>query len=805
MQTIDTTMLGGQQYPLLHHFADWTITTYKLADEADREAVVGPARKGLAWVKDDAMNVLQADNLTAKEIMDALGIQVSYRKGAAVASKRLSRLFRPYRYGVELPQDELYIIEDRTLDPQVWDGMFRISRACVQKCTQYLDNLNEDRQRRFERELKGVRRVELTVITSDGQLKGHALVVDELPYGADIQAPVGAWKKELKITNGMAFLGVAPVHGDDVMRLDIQSLINHLPFFGVDRLLTWLDQMNTHMFSLIESGDSLGIINILYSLNSVEKLETLEQWPVGTYLVSGGNPRWFGGVMRGIARTYASKLMSQADRMRWPIPGGRYYIAPAEVGSVEVRRGHCLIDHEAGTVYVNELDWAEYIVSRLGGADGDDALWVVPFSNALEKQVLLWRSPNQWGEYVVLKPEPGSHTIAWIDGTSYPELDMSKLATPIEAQGNSYGTIRPIQDDKAKAENYNLESLSVATRQVIKNLGVLGRFCNTLMLHVAINGGIPKMLPATLEDVIDYSVKDVGDMSHVIEWINLEQAQLARQSVPKVMAHRLGKLSDHVRLSTDHVIDKLHDAMSQAVKTFTARVDELSKTCMPPEIIFELGNEQLTSGIAIRSAYGNFLRKSERNRESLDQAHALVQKMLDQENDPIAVTYGVTAAVYTMGAGKERLHDGVLWHGIGPRMNAALRQLGLIAYLDWDGRRVQLIYAVQPEDLSVPVQAHIKAVWWNIRYAHTGSNAEMGQIPARERDSYKRIAAQLGVNAPGLRFEVAPLDGRYEVRGPSGYTIGLVDKHQGIAPGKYEVLSCIPWDGNFSVALGRRV
>jgi hypothetical protein len=56
----------------------------------------------------------------------------------------------------------------------------------------------------------------------------------------------------------------------------------------------------------------------------------------------------------------------------------------------------------------------EGIAGILGGADNDDALRLHPFTDHDgERKVLAWRSLNQVGEYVVLKPTPDSRALPW--------------------------------------------------------------------------------------------------------------------------------------------------------------------------------------------------------------------------------------------------------------------------------------------------------------------------------------------------------------------------------------------------------
>jgi hypothetical protein len=74
----------------------------------------------------------------------------------------------------------------------------------------------------------------------------------------------------------------------------------------------------------------------------------------------------------------------------------------------------------------------------LGGCDGDDALWVLPFTDYdRDKKVLAWRSPNQLGEYVQLRPTERSHAIAWaIPGgraIAYPKMNSRLLPPRIDS------------------------------------------------------------------------------------------------------------------------------------------------------------------------------------------------------------------------------------------------------------------------------------------------------------------------------------------------------------------------------------
>src|SRR5207253_520262 len=116
---------------------------------------------------------------------------------------------------------------------------------------------------------------------------------------------------------------------------------------------------------------------------------------------------------------------STLEKLHVPIPGGRFYVMPIGVGQAagadyDIPRGQVRIDREFATAWVNDDDWVQLedaaigIAGLLGGADDDDALWVHGFTDYDEQpKILCWRSPNQVGEYVVLKPTLGSYNLDW--------------------------------------------------------------------------------------------------------------------------------------------------------------------------------------------------------------------------------------------------------------------------------------------------------------------------------------------------------------------------------------------------------
>jgi hypothetical protein len=280
-----------------------------------------------------------------------------------------------------LAEDDVTIDYNEFLDGRLWDGSGLVSRGFIQRLA---DSLDLDDQHRHE--LLHSNRFEVTTLHSGGQDKGHVYVVDDL--AVDFTFPAGSAKQELALSNAV-FVGLHPVHSDDQMCLDVQSLINLYPFFQPEQLLAWA-QMESEMFLQgIANGRLAGILGRLYEVDVADGLATgtattvdaLADWHVGEYLASGGNLMWFSGMVKAVAKQHLNRLGSRIEKLRLPCPGGRYYIFPAAVGGRDVPPGQVELDPDSATAWVNDQDWLDYIVDVLGGCDGDDAVWVMGFSD----------------------------------------------------------------------------------------------------------------------------------------------------------------------------------------------------------------------------------------------------------------------------------------------------------------------------------------------------------------------------------------------------------------------------------------
>src|SRR5581483_5739075 len=329
---------------------------------------------------------------------------------------------------------------------------------------------------------------------------------------------------------------------------------------------------------------------------------------------------------------------------RFPQVGGRFYVMPAQVGtvagrSIQVGRGEGFVDEETGTAWVNDQDWVELqdsplrqqgknsltgepnlpkgagIRDILGGADNDDALWIHPFTDSVdgERKVLAWRSPNQVGEYVILKPTPQSTSLPWatIHGDiEYPSGDSSKL--PIRTDFTEPNYLGLVMEDKANTpglgiSGYSREGMNAAIQRAIANRGALGMYCNLLMVSKAIFGRLPKNPPSSLEKIIDGSVKTGDDLSGVSAWCRqVSQLIVDRKiPIPKYLSGRLalGRNSPLPTYTEDHWLDRLHQGAVEHCNQLKMARDLLANEAMPPTALLDLAFEECVKSARSEHSY----------------------------------------------------------------------------------------------------------------------------------------------------------------------------------------------------------
>ncbi|NKQ37568.1 MAG: hypothetical protein HF973_18385 [Chloroflexi bacterium] len=815
----------GLAYPFLPNEIRWQIISHSFDDEEALAKIFQADSPTLRWVKDNKVLDLVVPGMDTQSFLERTGLQLSMRKGGYVLSKRLSRVMRSYRYWGFFSKDEVTIDYNEFLNGRLWDGSGQVSRSFIQRLTNSLD-LDE----RHRRELLNTNRFEVTTLHAGGQDKGHVLVVDDL--AVDFMFPAGSAKQELSLQNGRIFIGLNPIHSEDQMCLDVQSLINLHPFFKPEHLLAWAGMESELFLSGIRDGRLETILNRLYDAESVSDLDSLADWHVGEYIASGGSLMWFAGMVKAVAKQHLNRLGSRAGKFRAPIPGGRYYIFPAAVGDRDVPEGRIELDPACATAWVNDNDWLTYIVDVLGGCDGDDALWVFPFADmddGRKQKMLIWRSPNQLGEYVALEPTANSHTIEWDipNGVlSYPKMQSRLLPNRIDSVTYQYGELTEASDLNRVETSYSIAAMSSTIQRAAANRGTLGAFCNVTMLCKAIYGRLPEKLPATLEDVIDGSVKTGLDLSPVQAWNQMALTRMvkhgqknAKRAMPQSLLERLPEwLRKQAVTAESHWLDTLTAAMEMHKAQYWADVAALATEACPPIEVFEHGRDWLHIGKELRQAYSRVIRQAINGNNGVDDTVTsaalntgfdaariaseafLGQWSADKRHN---VLIGAAAYLYAQGAQNgEPVRDALIWQlgkkreasgrepGIAQSMLAALRQIGLLGEPVWTDTAGALLYyreADCPKCAGVPVR--LNGVWLNWLNAQNGRQyTRMSDVPAAQRDQAKaRIADFVQDKFRGMMLFTEVTDNnRVITRTPYGNLFGYVQRDHELHAVRYD-------------------
>jgi hypothetical protein len=767
MSTIIThrdTSLGV--YPLLTQHPEWAIIHYKVGDKDE----IDQAHKPTIRVTDDANVIdLYIEGQDAATFSSSTGLEFSMPKGPYVFSKRFKRaVLRPYYiYGLFESAKIVYLPKDARTS-KVWDGAARISRDFLKQMTL----AGKPRKiKRLAKELDTIERVEFTLMSAKGQDKGHAVVVDTNEY--DLMLPSDT-KTDVKYTKGY-YVGINPVHGNDQMRLDIQSLVNLNHLFNQEDLMRWLNERSALQVRSIENGEMTGIGRSL----GPQDIDKATSWHVLEYLMSGGHPMWFPSIIKGIANQYVKLLKNTTrDGMRLPCPGGRLYIMVDEVGLKSIPQGQIKIDIQAGTIWVNAEDWISTISRVLGGADQDDACWTICFRDDVDQKnkVLFWRSPNQLGEWMVLEPTEDSDIIKWetIDGESeFPTLDSSKLPTRIDLSQQVYlkredgeqGLIDP-KTSLSPSTYYDMSLIDKAIERARGNAGALGAYVNTMMVFYVMFDRLPKQLPDLLENVIDGTVKLGYDLSPVMDWCKMVVGKLINegQQFPSAMIARViglvPKSMKDLTLSTDdNWVDRTIKLVDNHIESFQEDISLLVKKASPPAEVFEAGTQWLEAGNELRQLYAEVLRLKGDYESIFEIARLSSERYLEKFNTIDGdyrgqVLLGAILGSWMQAEGPETT-EACVWQigekitegrkpGIAQMTLAALRSIGVIDEPVIVGNQVMWYTEVNPLDTKSATVVYLNGTWFNLfKIAESKAITAMGDVPIEDRKLYKSIVATL--------------------------------------------------------------
>lgn len=710
----------------------------------------GDLKLAARWLKDDKTVLLYTDCGLAD-----MGLAVDSSSGIIKTSKRLSRVFRPSRFFSSYSRDEEPVVyEDPRLDPALWDGMALIGRDLVNDVAQrspYMLALREaDPERHYDllQDALACDRVEITVLTDRGQIKGHALVVD----GCDVTIARSAFKPEIRTTDGSVFVAIEPVHGSDDARTDIQSLVNLHPFIEpfFAPAIAALRAENATMLAQLADGTYR-----FPKISLSDLADSEEQFPLMLINRFGLDPRSYPTVANMVVRSRLSQLASMWRQFHLHLPGlRRRYLSVYHLAGT--RSGVWSLD--ATSLGVSPADYGQ-IAGVLGGADLDDGLMVLPFLDYDGRtRVLVWRQPNQAGEYWLLDTDG-----AQFAGDELVTADSRHLPTRIDLQEDRPGPVAPSEPPMTWAD---------AVERLQGNAGAIGTFANYMMMFKSATGEMPK-LPCSFESVIDSAVKDGRSVAAELGIVRTAMLDLCLSTpLPKAMLPRVpDEAADDVRIATDHWLDRLQTETGQVYLELDERRQALKMSASLP--IAEL----LAAGDLDRGgkAYRWFFELPERFTRKVVQEDG---KIVDEPDWPtIGRMFAAQLKALETESGEAEVDRVIL----GILAYAGLRGTSdLPVFMSATARRcfeaMERHGVVSGTQQSVAI--YVMHTWYN-RLRARGDIRKMCQIPTKERKAAKAEQAPV--------WTAIRIEGRNVYVGP--HLAGMLPKDEDVlGDGVYAVL-----------------
>jgi hypothetical protein len=780
---------GTMHYPAL--VGEWTIHSWDLAakDTLQRfyELTTSGNSPEFVWLSDDKLNILSGKMKHA--------LKMNMRKGGFVLSKRLKRYVRPFKWAGDFRDEHLKIVyHDES--KKTWDGAGLMHRRMIKKVIDR-SPLSKKQKAIALKKIGQVNRFELTMLSSRGQDKGHVFVVDDPNIEWDFYLPKDT-KEELAFANpGTTFIGLWDVHSkQNGIWMDMQSLVNLgryiIPQGKFDE---WLDKEGQAVIQRVLNGD----LDDLLSPMTDESDQN--GWITKELIQAGGSVMWSASLAKAAMNAHIDRMAVRTfEKMRLPVPGQRLYIGVDKLVGKCVPKGHAEIDHDNATIWVSADDWVE-LSEVWGGADQDDGMWVLPFQYPNHQQrLLVWRSPNQPGEFAVLKPtEKISGEIPVI----------RKEDIPLRIDKRDIHSLGYVAEPEYEDGIYSTKAMWPAIRAASKNIGTLGMFCNVLMCAEAL-GLEFEAWPARLEDIVDGQVKTGVDMSAIKVWCKNWVRNNLPTTLPEILWPRVEKMFEEGTVLTDnpdHWLSNMYYMAIAHVERWIEWRDEALKLATPPLKAIEEGEKYKEAGSVARDLYYKALGHKPEDEDFIKAREALMT-YLSSFDHPEDVALGMIAASHEKRNGSY-MKDHPAWvqyplkkgeREFGPAEYTmmGLRKIGVIGTVERIDRKLTLNVSEEP---ILNQSITINGVWFSHAQMVTGRDAtRMAEFSKDERDTFKREIADKAVTGGfnSTILEIRDLDNR-KIAVKDGLVFGYLAPGSNVTQDKITILHAVANDGNLVV------
>lgn len=314
-------------------------------------------------------------------------------KDITKAAKYLGRLLRPFRYwSMEEPSMQVRSIEVNAFT----DGFTAsVDRSyCIEQLGVPGVSIGD--------------RLEITCLNEHGLLKGHGVVGDHPETDVIL---FGDQYKHIIRGKGLKWFGIEVLHGSEEAYLDIQTLVNlGTSVFPEPLLQEWISETIKTSVKRTQNAQLPSILKDLRVLLNDPAKITADRWCLRR-MAMHDLPAMLPVMLRKTYAFYRSSIQ-KLGKLRIAIPGAiRRYVTPA-LGR-DVKPGSITI--QGASFFISEED-AGWFHQLHGGSDSDDGFVIIPIT---DNRVLLYRNPNQLGEWSVMRVQESD-----VSFTTSNELDL---------------------------------------------------------------------------------------------------------------------------------------------------------------------------------------------------------------------------------------------------------------------------------------------------------------------------------------------------------------------------------------------
>ena len=577
MKAVETNAVQGKYEPKFFQLEEFNLSKVVFEshffNEVDVEKQIISGNWSFAFLRESKLRTIDMyedeKKISFDMFLQRLSIDIS-SKNLFKTGKYLSRVFRPARYGKFFSGLDIHVNDNPELQGKLTDGISLISCSLAQELGWKNAAVNDSAQ--------------FTLFYNSGLVKGHCVVSDRIEHDIVVYGNQNI-KDEINFASDAAYVSIEPVKLSKSLRMDIQSLLNLWQIFGDEQFFTWArngidrykkDLMSGRLADELDDFDSI----------TREEYES-ETWLLKKAIWHKLDYRRFPGLLRLAWQMYRNSLLRYAERgglasFRIPVSGGlRGYLRcdlrdHDKHGNFSLFRGISVIDKH-GNLWIAPGNVERYC-SIMGGGDQDDNISIVPL---VDGKALLYRNPNQKGEYVISDIDYEGIEVTEFNKVvgSIPQKEIKPVAKESKEQVSNVLIAKYLSEKKQQEEiiDYTRANLLRTYNKISQNTANIGIVANAEMLLSAISITKPmlgkklsKLYPWNLERVIDSVVKDGVSCSedlfaveNLINYIIDNNIEL-----PKCLTSRISeKRRDKIIQAQKHPADELLDAVKFIVNS----------------------------------------------------------------------------------------------------------------------------------------------------------------------------------------------------------------------------------------------